>query len=155
MINAQANSNTNLISQNKSIKMNFSAQKSAVNNQLKSNNNLNDHLSNLNMKSLDQEMSSMRAKYSRKKRLFSEMDLDAQGLEKGLSSLTLTKKIKLNSDNQFVTKVIPFHVQDLKNISEINSIETPIVNMDNEKKLVECYYAQKNKILFDAMFGNK
>ena len=65
----------------------------------------------------------------------------------------------LNSENQFVTKVIPFHVHDhdydSKNISEINSIEPPIVNMENEKKLVECYYAQKNKILFDAMFGNK
>jgi hypothetical protein len=94
--------------------------------------------------------------YSRRKRLFSEMDVDAKGIEKGLSSLTITKKMKLNSDNAYIPKTCNLIQNSPKesNSDEINKNLNSKIDMDQEKHLVENYYSQKNKLLFQAMFGS-
>lgn len=89
--------------------------------------------------------------YSRRKRLFSEMDVDAKGIEKGLSTLTINKKIKINSNNDYIPKT--YSIFRKSNAEEI--IDNKELDMDREKLLVENYYHQKNKLLFQAMFGNQ
>lgn len=89
--------------------------------------------------------------FSRRKRLFSEMDVDAKGIEKGLSTLTINKKIKINSNNDYIPKT--YSIFRKSNAEEI--IDNKELDMDREKLLVENYYHQKNKLLFQAMFGNQ
>jgi hypothetical protein len=120
-----------------------------------------------------------------KKRLFSEMlnshsnyqltweDSEAK-IDKtifNLSTLSITKKFKLNSSNKTFSQTheIPteqyFNTSYEKNnkpnlreefLEGIQSEPLPkIFNMEREKEMVENYYREKNKFLMFQMFGEK
>lgn len=98
-----------------------------------------------------------------KKRTFKEMDAYNQdNIEKGLSSLTINKRLKLRRNNQYLPVEYQIPVSqfcDTNKDGQKLNVEEEISSEDNfdigkEKKLVESYYAEKNHLLAQLMFGN-
>jgi hypothetical protein len=100
-----------------------------------------------------------------KKRTFQEMDAYNQvNIERGLASLTITKRFKINNNNQFLPVEYKVPIEkfchktqsDQKLIHEESQHlpEILIFDIEKEKKMVEAYYSEKNQFLSQLMFGN-
>jgi hypothetical protein len=73
------------------------------------------------------------------------------------SNLTINKKLRINSNDEYIEKTYLISNQNDNNAPKMNEKENKNskINMEHEKVFVEEYYEKKNKELWNLMFGNK
>ena len=119
--------------------------------------------------SLKNDKSNLYTKKLGKKRNYKEIENNSfsdEYFEKRFSNLTITKKFKLNSNDKYL--LIEHHIQvdhfieKSKNEDklyydnqQVNLSNLRNFDIENEKKMVQAFYSQKNRLLSDLMFGSQ
>ena len=92
-----------------------------------------------------EDISNKENKYYHKRR-FHEIGISSSNLDEEFNTLTITKRIKLNSNDTFISKSYNSPPNHITNNKEV-------IDMQKETERVSEYYREKNRILFEKMFN--